>query len=155
MKTFRKYVFLICTCAFTAFSCSDDAPAPIKPQLPSGESDKLLSIVHSGNANECFDWHFNYSNERLTKAEGTNYTSAQNLSYTSNLTYHSDAVTIKNSGKRTMSVRLSTLGYIEFMTVNNDEYEFFYQNGRLAMTVKETLLQSNTKKKRTHPSHYK
>ena len=132
MKTFRKYVVLICTCAFTAVSCSDDGPAPIKPQLPSGDSDKLLSIVHSGNTNECFDWHLYYSNDRLTKAEGSKYKSEQELSYTSNLTYHHDAVTIKNSGKRNMIVRLNTLGYIEFMTVNSDEYEFFYQNGRLA-----------------------
>lgn len=131
MKLSKLYTTLYCALALLTVACSDDDAPILKPKLPCGDGDKLLSVTHNGKANECFDWVFAYSNDRLTKAEGTNYTSSQNISYTSNISYHPNGVSIKNSGDRTMNVTLNAAGLIEQMAVNTDEYFFHYQNGRL------------------------
>ncbi len=132
MKLSKLYTTLCYSFLLITAACSDDEEPILKPQIPSSGESKLLSITHNGNANECFDWTFAYNQDWLVKAEGTNYTSMMPISYTSNISYHPNSISIKNSGDRAMKVTLNAVGLIEQMTVNTDEYQFHYQDGRLA-----------------------
>ncbi len=140
MKKLTFYFALALTIgSFTA--CGDDNPAPlppIQPTLPATNNAANVTVIkHNGNAPDCYDWIFNYADERLTSAEGTTYRKNNPTSYTSTITYHPDNISVSNSGNRPMDITLNNAKLIEEMTVNKDVYTFHYNNGRLSAWTKE------------------
>lgn len=116
-------------------ACSNEEPAPkpnLRPDLPGSTETHIRSVVHSGSIEGSYDWEFEYVDERLVGAKGSLYNpTSHEVEYTSQLTYTPDNVTIANSGDLQMNVTLDENNFIETLTVNKDEYRFFYADGRL------------------------
>ncbi len=132
---FRPVLYL-CGFAMFASSCGgDDDPAPLKPQLPATVGSPVKSITHYGAQASTFDWNFNYSDQRLTQATGTrrdaNPADDRKFTYTSKLSYGYNSLTVKNNSDEDVKVTLNTQNYIEKMTVNSNEYKFYYSDGRI------------------------
>lgn len=116
-------------------ACSNEEPAPkpnLRPDLPGSTETHIRSVVHSGSIEGSYDWEFEYVDERLVGGKGSLYNpTSHEVEYTSQLTYTPDNVTIANSGDLQMNVTLDENNFIETLTVNKDEYRFFYADGRL------------------------
>ena len=54
---------------FTA--CSNDDPAPMRPNLPATTGKAVRSISRLGSIESGYDWTFTYNDGRLTQAAGT------------------------------------------------------------------------------------
>ncbi len=126
----------LCGLALLATSCGgDDGPAPLKPQLPATAGSPVRSITHYGAQSSSFDWTFNYANQRLTQATGTrrdaNPADDRKFTYTSKLTYGHNSLTVSNNSEEKVTVTLNMQNYIERMTVNSNEYKFYYADGRI------------------------
>lgn len=116
-------------------SCANEEPAPLpnlRPDLPGSVETHIRGIAHSGSIEGNYDWEFSYTDGRLTGAKGILYNpTSHEVEYTSRLTYTPDNVTIANSGNLLMEVMLDGNNCVEYLTVNKDEYHFFYADGRL------------------------
>lgn len=116
-------------------ACTSEEPAPVpnlRPDLPGSADIHIRSIVHSGSIEGSYDWEFEYMDDRMISAKGTLYNpTSHEVEYTSQLTYTPEYVTIANSGDLLMNVTLEGNNFVEFLTVNKDEYRFFYADGRL------------------------
>lgn len=123
---------LLTSVSLLACSSDDDSPSPFKPVLPADGASPVAGISHNGNAPDCYDWIFNYSDGRLTQAEGSLFGTTPASSYASKLSYGEKSVTASNSGNRPMEIALNSNLLIERMTINKDVYEFYYRDGRLA-----------------------
>ena len=116
-------------------ACANEEPAPVpnlRPDIPGSAETHIRSIVHSGSIEGSYDWEFRYDDGRLVSAEGTLYNpTSLEVKYTSQLAYTPDNVTIDNTGGLLMNVTLDGNNCVERLTVNKDEYRFYYADGRL------------------------
>ena len=93
---------------------------------------RVAKELKDGDIVSLYDWEFEYIDGRLVGAKGTLYNpTSHEVEYTSQLTYTPDSVTITNSGDLLMNVTLDENNCVESLTVNKDEYRFFYAGGRL------------------------
>lgn len=123
----------------------DDGPTlqPIKPQLPAAESNPVKQIRHQGDVTSCYDWTFTYDQGRLVKATGLMRSSdSQNdgaYKYTSNLSFFPEYVQVSNSSGEQTQLQLNVLGHIKHMSVNKNQYDFEYVDGRLVKWEKTAV----------------
>lgn len=124
---------------------SDDGPAlqPIKPQLPAAESNPVKQIRHQGDVTSCYDWKFTYDQGRLVNATGLMRSSdAQTdgtYQYTSSLAFSPSTVQVSNSSGEKTQLQLNALGHIKHMSVNKNQYDFEYIDGRLVKWEKTAV----------------
>lgn len=133
MKLLHTTVCLVLATLIVA--CANEEPVPVpnlRPDLPGSAETHIRSIVHSGSIEGSYDWEFRYDDERLVSAKGTLYNpTSLEVKYTSQLAYTPDNVTIDNTGGLLMNVTLDGNNCVERLTVNKDEYRFYYADGRL------------------------
>lgn len=121
---------------FASCSNKEETPTAFQPNLPGGEH-KTISIVHSGNIVDAYDWEFRYTGSRLSSAQGKLYNPQRDeVLYTSQLTYSGNTVSVKNTGNIAMTVILNGENLIETLLVGKDEYNFNYSDGRLIAWTK-------------------
>ena len=127
---------------------SDDGPAlqPIKPQLPAAESNPVKQIRHQGDVTSCYDWKFTYDQGRLVNATGLMRSSEAQTDgtyqYTSSLAFSPSTVQVTNSSGEKTQLQLNALGHIKHMSVNKNQYDFEYIDGRL-VKWKKTAVESS------------
>lgn len=136
MKKILQTLCLVLTLGFAFTACSDDDGPSLQPTLPASGADNVVQIEHQGSVGSCYDWSFNYSNKRLTRAKGTlrdaDLSLDKSYQYTSNLSYGNQSVKLSNSPEESITVTINSQGYIGRIEVDRDIYNFAYNmNGQL------------------------
>lgn len=124
------------TMSVMATACSSDDHAPIfQPTLPAKGGDPVRSIAHQGSIMTSYDWNLSYDGSRLVRADGTMRDADAKVDksyrYTSYLGYGTSWVSVSNQPGEGISVQLNSEGYIERMTVGQNDYRFRYLDGRM------------------------
>ncbi len=124
------------TMSVMATACSSDDHAPIfQPTLPAKGGDPVRSIAHQGSIMTSYDWNLSYDGTRLVRADGTMRDADAKVDksyrYTSYLGYGTSWVSVSNQPGEGISVQLNSEGYIERMTVGQNDYRFRYLDGRM------------------------
>lgn len=138
MKLLR-YIMIggaLCIGVWGMTACSsDDDPQPFTPALPADGGSAVTKITYRGNAEEGYDWVFEYSNKRLVKGYATKNgatATANPYTYTSSLNYRPSTVEVYNNNGDNMTLTLNAKNYIQQMQVNLNTYTFDYDgDGRL------------------------
>ena len=124
------------TLGVMATGCSSDDHAPIfQPTLPATGGDCVRSIEHQGSMMASYDWTFHYDGTRLVQAQGTmrdaDPKADKSYRYTSYLGYGTSWISVTNQPGEAVNIQLNSEGYIDRMTVGQNDYRFRYLDGRL------------------------
>lgn len=135
--------------SFYSCSSSDDHHAPaIQPQLPAQGQNRVATISHKGALTNVYDWELTYDAYRLTHAKGVLIGETQNA-YSSVFSYSPTGVSISNmklvndNFPMKMQATMDNDGNIVQLTIDRDDYNFTYTDGRLTAwhkTVRNTSL---------------
>ena len=126
------------TLSFT--SCSEDDTVGIIPTLPANGGSNVKKISHSGKMMKNYDWTFSYNGPRIVSAFGIIRDPQDNIdksySYTSNLGYGENYISVHNSNGKPVKITLNNDGFISNMQVGRNDYNFLYENKRLVLWSK-------------------
>lgn len=130
---------------FTA--CSNDDPAPMRPNLPATTGKAVRSISRLGSIESGYDWTFTYNDGRLTQAAGTlrkpSADTDRTFSYTSTLSYGPTSVKMTNTSGERVGLQLNMQGLVGQMTVNRNVYHFQYNSDGRMVSWTRTIFESS------------
>ena len=147
LKRPLSFIFTATLALGTFTACSNDDPAPMRPNLPASTGKAARSISRLGSIESGYDWTFTYNDGRLTQAAGTlrkpSADTDRTFSYTSTLSYGPTSVKMSNTSGERVGLQLNMQGLVGQMTVNRNVYHFQYNSDGRMVSWTRTIFESS------------